>query len=172
MLQNASIKLRAPEPNDIDFLFALENDTRLWHVTQTLVPFSRFDMEQYVFSADKQDLFATRQARFMIELVDLRDPIGAIDLFDVDALNRRAGVGIVITESHRDKGYAGMALDLMTAYAFEHLNLHQLFCHVEADNLSSVKLFEKHGFQRIGLKKDWNLKNGHWVGEYLMQRLR
>lgn len=172
MLQNADIKLRAPEPNDIDFLLDLENDTQLWHVTQTLVPYSRFEMEQYVFSQNKQDVFSQQQIRFMIELKEEGQLAGTIDLFEIDGINKRAGVGIVIVDALRGKGYAGTALDLVTAYAFDHLNLHQLYGHVEEDNEVSLKLFQSHGFQLSGLKKEWNLKNDEFVGEYLLQRFR
>ncbi|MBN2614635.1 MAG: GNAT family N-acetyltransferase [Bacteroidales bacterium] len=172
MLQNDDIKLRAPEPDDIDFLLQLENDTQLWHVTQTWVPYSRFDMEQYVFSQNKQDVFSLQQVRFMIELTKEGQPVGTIDLFEIDAVNKRAGVGIVLVEAFRGRGYAGSALELVAEYVFDHLNLHQLFCHVEEDNEASLKLFQGHGFQVSGMKKEWNLKNGSFTGEYLMQRFR
>lgn len=172
MLQNDNIRLRAPEPDDVDFLVDLENDTQLWHVTQTRVPYSRFEMEQYVFSQNKQDVFSLQQVRFMIELKKERQLAGTIDLFEIDGLNRRAGVGIVVVEAFRNKGYAGATLELVAEYAFNHLNLHQLFCHVEEDNEASLKLFQSHGFQVSGLKKEWNSKNDQFVGEYFLQRFR
>lgn len=173
MLQKDTIKLRAVEPQDIDFLFRLENDRALWHVSQTLAPFARFDMEQYVFSANKQDPFAAGQVRFVIEFTEDAEPevIGTIDLFALDAVNRRAGVGIVLLERFREKSFAGKALDILTDYAFNFLNLHQLFCNIEVENEASLKLFKSRGFEVSGLKKDWNRKNGKWADEYLLQLL-
>ncbi len=171
MLQKGSIKLRAVEPQDIDFLFHLENKPALWHISQTLVPFARFDMEQYVFSANKQDPFAAGQVRFIIELVQDNDPrvIGTIDLFALDAVNRRAGVGIVILEKYRRKSLAGKALEILIDYGFNFLNLHQLYCNIEVENEASLKLFKSRGFEVSGLKKEWNRKNGKWADEYLLQ---
>ncbi len=169
MLKNDVIKLRAVEPADVDFLFDLENDPELWHVTQTTVPYSRYDLEQYVFSVDKQDIAASRQIRFVIEHLNDSQPIGTIDLFDLDLQNRRGGVGIVLTKPYRGKGLAGMALDLLVDYAFKHLHLHQLYCNVEEDNETSMELFEKRGFIMAGFKRDWNTKDGSWTGEYLLQ---
>jgi len=172
-LQHPPISLRAPEPTDVDFLFQLENDHRLWHVTQTLVPFSRFDLESYIFSMDKNNPFAAGQVRLMIELDEegSAETIGAVDLFDLDALNRRAGIGIVIAEEKRGRGFAGAALLLCTEYAFGDLNLHQLFYNVEQDNFQSLDLFRKQGFEEIGLKRDWNWQNGKWVDEFLLQKI-
>lgn len=67
MLEKGNIMLRAPEPEDVDFLYQMENDNRLWHLSNTLTPFSRFDLEQYVLLQDK-DLFSVKQARFIIVL--------------------------------------------------------------------------------------------------------
>lgn len=172
MLVNDVIKLRAVEPMDVDFLFDLENDSTLWHVTQTYAPYSRYDIEQYVFAADKQDVASTKQIRFIVEYLPESRAIGTIDLFDVDLQNRRAGIGIVLTEPFQGKGLASMGLDLLTDYAFNHLNLHQLYCNVEEDNSRSLELFHKKGFVAAGLKRDWNAKNGGWQGEYLLQYIK
>lgn len=169
MLKNDIIKLRAVEPEDVDFLFDLENNPELWHVTQTSVPYSRYDIEQYVFSADKQDIAVEKQIRFIIEYLNDSQPIGTIDLFDLDLKNRRGGIGIVLIESYQGNGLAGMALDLLMEYAFSHLNLHQLYCNVEENNEKSIELFRKRKFVVAGLRRDWNLKGGIWTGEYLLQ---
>ena len=34
-LNSSNLRLRAPEKGDLDFLFRLENDTRLWMVSRT-----------------------------------------------------------------------------------------------------------------------------------------
>ncbi len=171
MINNERISLRGVEPADLDFLFETENDTALWHVTQTTRPYSRFDLEQYVFSVEK-DPFRAGQVRFIIELNDTSETIGTVDLFDIDGKNRRAGVGILILEKYRNRGYAAEALSLLRDYAFNTLELHQLYCNIEEDNESSLKLFKKEGFEVSGLKKDWNLKKGQWSHEYFLQLIR
>ena len=167
MLTSEHIVLRAPEPQDVDFLYRMENDEKLWHISQTFRPFSRFEMEQYVLMAEK-DPFETHQVRFMIVLRS-GQTIGTIDLFEIDPYNKRAGVGIVIIEEFRQKGYASEALQTVIGYCFSHLNLHQLFCNIESDNTSSIELFKKAGFVVSGIKKEWNLKNGNWQDEYFLQ---
>jgi len=42
------IKLRALEPQDLELLFQIENDTDLWELSQTQTPFSKHILQQYV----------------------------------------------------------------------------------------------------------------------------
>ena len=173
MLSKENIVLRAPEPHDVEFLYQLENDPDFWHLSNTNMPFSRFDLEQYVLLADK-DVFKTRQARFIIELSEAnqKKTIGAIDLFDLEPKHQRAGIGIMIIEERRGFGYAGEALDVLIDYSFNHLELHQLYCNVEKDNVKSLKLFKKKGFIVSGEKKEWNKRNNIWEDELFLQLIR
>jgi diamine N-acetyltransferase len=82
--------------------------------------------------------------------------IGTIDLFDFDPMNTRVGVGVLIFECFRKKGYASQAIELVKDYASKTLLLNQLFCNISASNKESVSLFEKCGFEKIGTKKQWN----------------
>ncbi len=170
MLEKNNISLRAPEPQDLDFLFQMENDQKMWHLSNTLTPFSRFDLEQFIMLSDK-DIFATKQARFIIEKNDdgNKSPVGAVDLFDFEPQHKRAGLGIMVIEDERKGGVAGIAIDLITEYAFSLLGLHQLYCNIEETNEISLKLFKSKGFKMIGNKKGWNLREGKWVDEHLLQ---
>lgn len=167
MLSNENIKLRALEPSDADLIFKWENNPSNWKVSGTLLPFSKHLIEQYVNSA--QDVYAVKQLRFIIESIDGK-PLGAIDLFDFDSVNQRAGIGILIADNaERGKGYAKEALNLFIEYSFNHLMLHSLFCNIMENNTVSLNLFEGAGFEKVGLKKDWIKTPQKMVGEYLLQ---
>jgi diamine N-acetyltransferase len=49
------------------------------------------------------------------------------------------------------------------------LNLHQLFANITVNNEASLLLFSNFGFQKIGIKKDWNNIKGAFVDEALFQ---
>jgi diamine N-acetyltransferase len=166
-----NILLRALEPEDIDILYQWENDTEIWHLSNTITPFSRFVLEQYLVNS-QEDIFTTKQLRLMIDLTCTEGnakTIGSIDLFDFSPNHKRAGVGIMITKEERGKGYASESLDLVIDYSFNTLDLHQLFCNISRDNAISLKLFQKHGFEIVGAKKDWINIKGMWIDEYLLQ---
>ena len=168
MLQIENIKLRAVEPEDIDFILDMENDIDLWNVSNTHNPFSRFDIEQYVMLADK-DIYSAKQVRYIIEDLSNLSRIGMVDVFDFDAHNRRAGIGILLVKEARKKWAASITLKIIINYLFEQLSIHQVYCNINATNTDSIKLFESQGFTKIGLKKDWNLVNSNWVDVGLYQ---
>lgn len=169
-LESDIIKLRAPEPSDLDSLYIWENDTRVWQAGMTLAPFSRNVLAKYLETAHL-DIFETHQLRLIIQLKeDNFRPIGAIDLFDFDPYHNRAGIGILIADdSDRKKGYASETLEIVIKYAFKLLGLHQIYCNIATDNEKSLKLFQKHGFEIVGLKKDWNRRGTNYFDEYLLQ---
>ena len=170
MLKGEKIYLRTIEPSDARLILQWENNPDNWAVSNTLVPFSEHLILQYVNSA--QDIFTTKQLRFIICLQGEDKPIGTIDLFEYEPLHRRAGIGVLIDEvSERNKGYADEAVKLMIRYSFERLDLHQLFCNIFESNIHSIKLFEKNGFIKSGEKKDWVKINGNWETELFYQLL-
>ena len=100
-------------------------------------------------------------------------PIGTIDLFDFDPLHQRAGIGILVAASqNRRKGYASEALSALIRYAFETLQLKQLYCNILENNPASIELFQKAGFEITGIKKNWIRSDSDWLDEYLLQLLR
>jgi len=166
-----NLLLRAPEPADIDIIFRWENDTRIWHLGNTLAPYSRFAIEQFVLNTDN-DIFASKQLRLMIDWhssISESTTIGSIDLYDFDPFNKRAGIGILIDEPFRRKGFALEALNLLIEYCFTTLNLHQLYCNIEQSNKESINLFAKAGFIACGSKKEWLFRDGQWTDEWMFQ---
>ena len=167
-LKGEHIYLRALEPEDLDFIYEIENDASIWEVSNTITPYSRFLIKQYLENAHK-DIYEVKQLRLVISNLDMQ-AIGLIDVFDFDFHNKRAGIGILIKDQgNRNQGFGTEALQLLISYCFKTLELHQLYCNISEDNTASIRLFENCGFKKIGLKKDWNLVEGRYKNEYLLQ---
>ncbi|WP_366184614.1 GNAT family protein [Flavobacterium ovatum] len=168
-LKGKNIYLRALEPNDLEFVYAMENDESIWEVSSTQTPYSRFLIRQYLENA-QQDIYEAKQLRLAICQDEDFPAIGLIDLFDFDPKNNKAGIGIVLQGvSHRKKNIGSEALALLINYSFHHLNLHQLYANISEENEPSKALFTKFGFECIGIKKDWNLINGVYKDEGMYQ---
>ena len=168
-LKGDNIYIRALEPNDLEFIYAIENDQSIWEVSNTQTPYSRFLVKQYLENA-QQDIYEAKQLRMAICQDQDFPAIGLIDLFDFDPKNNRAGVGIVIQgDDNRNQKIGSEALQLLIHYAFNHLNLHQLYANIGTGNLASNALFTKFGFESIGVKKDWILVNGNYKDEAIFQ---
>lgn len=167
-LKGEHIYLRALEPEDLEFVYEIENDESIWELSHTQTPYSRFLIKEYLEHSHK-DIFEAKQLRLVISNFD-NQAMGLIDLFDFDFKNKRAGVGILIKDAkYRKNGLGSEALSLLVNYCFKKLQLHQLYCNISEDNEASIKLFSNQGFQQVGLKKDWNFSNERYQNEYLFQ---
>lgn len=169
LLSNKNIILRPLEPEDLEFLYTCENNTDIWHVSNTLTPFSKFILRQYIENSH-HDIYTNKQLRLIISTQNEHKSVGAIDLFDFDPYHLRAGVGILINSPvNREKGYAFEALETLKSYCFSHLKLKQLYCNIGETNTKSIKLFEKAGFEKCGIKKQWLRNNNGYEAELMFQ---
>ena len=169
-LNGDKVYLRALEAEDLQFLYELENNPEIWEISGTLTPYSKHVLKKYLENAHR-DIFEVKQLRLCICNKENR-PIGLIDLFDFDPKHRRAGVGLIISEEgDRKQGAGSEALSLLTKYAFSILGLHQIFANVSEDNKASISLFEKLGFQRVGLKKEWIRSGDIYKNEIMYQKI-
>ena len=161
------------ERADIDRIYQWENDERIWAVSGTTEPFSREQIVQFVERhLAGGDLLRMGEVRLVIERCDRQEAVGAVDLFEYDPINRRAGVGILISDpAERGKGYASDAIRTLCRYGREVIGLHQLWCNVGAGNLPRLRLFRGAGFVEVGTKREWVWTPEGYHDEILFQKL-
>ena len=165
------VRLRAMEPEDLEVMYAMENDSQTWDVTNFTVPYSRFVLKQYIENSEC-DMFADRQLRMMIIRVEDDAVIGTIDITEFSPMHARGEVGIAIRKEYQGNGYAKEALRLLCDYVFSFLYLKQLIVHISVDNEASIRLFESCGFVRCGLLREWWRVGGGYKAVVLLQLLR
>lgn len=170
LMKNQMIKLRPLEPTDLDTLYNWENDTALWVVSDTVAPYSRAALWQYL-EAYTGDIYAQRQLRLMITLASDDTPVGTIDFLNFDPLNNRAELGLFVDLKHRGKGLGRQALELLTDYAREHLGLRQLYVYIALDNEVCLNLFDTFGYCRVGVIKSWVKRGRTYRDVALMQMI-
>lgn len=135
------------------------------------MPFSCHIITQYALNAN-QDIFEAKQLRLMVVEKSSNRSVGSIDMFEYDPFHQRAGLGILINSSEdRKKGYAFQAIELLKKYAFGYLHMKQLYCGIGANNVNSMKLFEKAGFVLCGIRKAWYRSPDGWEDEHFYQCL-
>lgn len=156
-----AVFLRALEPEDLEFLFALENDPDIWSVSDTQAPVSRHALREYLAHA-ATDFYVVRQLRLVVTTEISGLPVGVVDLFEYDPLHQRAGVGITILAGQRRRGYARQALELVKDHARQVLRLHQVYATVGAANAASMRLFRVAGFRRVGTRRAWLRTASGW----------
>lgn len=167
LLKDETIRLRSPEPEDLELIYAMENDTELWSVGSTILPYSRHTLRAYL-QQSQQDLYTERQARFIIELHNRRS-VGMIDLINFDPHNKRAEVCIGLLKEYRGQGIGRSALEILCRYSLGFLHLHQLYAYIPTDNIGSHKLFCNTGFKETATLKDWLLTDGRHKDVVMVQ---
>lgn len=163
------VRLRAMEPEDLDLLYRIENDSQLWGVGATNVPYSRYLLHEYISNATG-DIYTDRQVRLMIENEE-GQVVGIADVMNFDPRHLRAELGIVIERAYRHQGYATDAIRQILEYARKVLHLHQLYAFVGCDNHASMELFSKVGFTREAELKDWLYDGKDYHSAIVMQYL-
>ena len=171
LLENSVIKLRAPEPEDLELLYTWENSTELWELGATIAPFSRHTLRQYLAN-NTQDIYTDKQLRLMVEFKQTGKGIGTVDLYDFDPFHLRAGVGILIDPGYRNQGLGLQALLVLESYAFSFLNLHQLYAVIPEKNSPSIRLFQKAEYVSAGLLSDWLSAGETYVDALLFKKIR
>ncbi len=162
------IKLRALEPEDLELLYKIENDVRLWNVGATNVPYSKYTLHDYIAnSAD--DIYTDKQLRMIVEDTEGKT-VGIVDLMNFSPRHLRAETGIVVMDAERRKGYATAALNALCDYAGSVLHLHQLYGVVGKDNQAALALYEKTGFSSQEVLKEWLFDGKKYIDAILMQR--
>ncbi len=172
ILKGTNVVLRALEPEDLELIYQLENDPAVWRVSETTSPYSRYILKQYIANG-KQDIYEAKQLRLMIDFYTneaFTATVGTIDLFDFDPFNNRVGVGVLLQANARGKGIADESLKLILEYCFDFLQIHQVYCHIPANNIPSLKLFTHNDFAQSGILKDWLRDASGYIDELIFQR--
>ena len=160
-----NFKLRKIEPSDLPFLYQWENDATMWADSDTHNPLSRHDLHQYIENTTG-DIYRDGQLRLIIEdsqlspLTSHLSPkvVGCIDLFDFDARNRKAAIGMYIAPDARGNGVGKQAVQLLEDYAFGFLHLRMIYAIISVHNTACSHIYEQMGYTQSSVLKDWTLE--------------
>ena len=161
MLKGKRIMLRAAEPEDLDLMYLIENDTDLWAVGCSNVPYSMYALRQFI-EHTTNDINTDGQVRLVIALTENRNAVGFVDLQNYDLRHRRAEVGIVLLPEWQHLGLASEVLGILDRYASKHLLIHQLYALVSANHTIAQALFTKAGYKKTATLKHWLCNGEEW----------
>lgn len=157
------------EPSDLELLYLWENDTEVWRVSGSCAPVSRERLQHFI-EEQNYDIYATRQMRLIIESNGMA--IGTLDIIDFDPQNSRFGIGILIyANENRRMGFARSAIEAIKEYGRTTLFVNQIWASVAEDNIASLELFRRCGFEECGRRKAWLRREEGYVAEVEFQCL-
>lgn len=118
------------------------------------------------------EVIQRQQHVFAIVDIETDETIGRGMLFDIDPVNRKAMLGIVIGEKACwGKGYGQEAVRLLLDYAFNLLNLNSVMLGTFAFNERAIHCYEQVGFKEIGRRRQARFIAGRAFDAILMDIL-
>jgi aminoglycoside 6'-N-acetyltransferase len=160
ILRGERVLLRRGRPEDTDRLFQIRNEPEVirWWGSDEIEEIS----EQFI-EADEG---------FVIEADG--EVIGAIQYHEEDdPMYRHAGIDIFLTASRHGQGLGTEAIRLLARHLFEERGHHRLTIDPAADNAAAIRAYEKVGFRRVGIMRNYERgPDGVWHDGLLMDMLR
>lgn len=148
-LTTAGAVLRPLDVTDADALFAAHGDAHTHKYWSSPAHKTVAETQDYI-----RDTLAMPGAHVWAITENGGEALGRIGLFV-----EREGVGeigIIMRPEATGRGLASTALSLVVDYGFTQLDLHRIGADIDPDNMSSISLFLRAGFQREGLLR------GNW----------
>jgi [ribosomal protein S5]-alanine N-acetyltransferase len=100
--------------------------------------------------------------RFMIVRKDDNVPVGRVDYFNYNSLNRSAELGLIVDPDERGKGYGLEGFRLLCRYLFQYRGFNKVYAQTADFNKATVKLLESAGFKKDGTLRQHNFYERGW----------
>lgn len=136
-----------------------------WRNNHTLIDFLGAPYRYINIEVDikwYENYMVNRATTVRCAIVEEDDEIlGLVSLTDINHMNQSAELHIMIGDSeNQGKGLGTFAVKEILSHAFNNLNLHRVELGVLESNKRAIHLYEKCGFIREGLKREFCYKNG------------
>lgn len=102
-----------------------------------------------------------------------RKAMGLVNLYDIDAKNKRCFWGLYISsEDVRSRGMGGFIEYQVMKYVFDDLEFNKLCCEALAGNTRAINFYKSFGFAEEGIYRRHILKSGEFVDVVALAILR
>lgn len=159
MIKGRNLQLRALEKADLLFLHQLHNNYKTMNY---------FFEEPFETVRELEDLYEkhvhnSTERRFVLEERSTGVSVGVLSLVEIDEINRKCEIDIIIDERYQGKGYGKQGFILGVKYGFDVLNIFKMYLVLLAHNEPGRRVYQFAGFKKEGrLKKEFFL-NGEYV---------
>jgi RimJ/RimL family protein N-acetyltransferase len=168
-LKGQRIGLRAVEESDAQaYARWLDDEMVTTYLEMGLRPVRRKDAAAFLELANSDDAVV-----FAIDDLEGGRVVGTCGLYLIQWACRRAQFNILIGERAAwDKGFGTEAARLCLDYAFDKLNLNSVQLGVNAENERALRSYEKVGYVREGVRREFIYRNGRYYDMVVMSVLR
>jgi RimJ/RimL family protein N-acetyltransferase len=158
------------EPADLERDFTWINDREVTRFLAARYPISKAQEERWLDGLPPNDF--ANGLRLAIETKD-GVHIGNLDLHQLSAEDRKAGLGIMIGDKdYWSNGYGSDAIITLLRFAFDEMNLNRVWLHVYDFNDRAQACYQKCGFQVEGRLRQHSFREGRHFDTIVMGVLR
>lgn len=157
-LKGKKILLRAIEEKDLEILREMINDEEFeYKVVGYSFPISTIQQKKWYETVNENK----NNLKLVIEYEG--ETVGLATIDEIDWKNRSAFHGMKLVKKVQGKGIGKDVVKTICNYAFNELQLNRLEGGMLETNLPSLKLYEKCGWKKEGLFKQYVYKNGKYL---------
>jgi L-phenylalanine/L-methionine N-acetyltransferase len=100
--------------------------------------------------------------------------IGEVSLLVNERARMRhtGGIGMMVDPEFQGRGVGRSLVDAVLDLADNWIGLHRIELQVYVDNEPAIRLYERAGFEKEGVLRDYALRAGRYVDAYTMARIR
>lgn len=172
MLIGEKIKLRPLKIEDLEKTHEWRNNLELIKLTQGIRFPKTMEMDRDWFNQALNDK-SNRNIYFGIDEIETGNFIGIIQLNSIDYISGTANWGFMIGETkNQSKGIGTEFSKLILNYAFNYLNLRKITSYIVDNNVISIRLFRKLGFNEEGILRKHYFVDGDYKDVLIMSLFR
>lgn len=170
-LETERLLLRPFLPEDVDFVLRHFGDPAVHRYFVDADPITEREEAEDFLRAYVEPKDATYGRWVVIWKAD-SIPIGTCGFDRYDARHRRFEINYDLSPAYWGQGITVEALRAMLRYGFERLNLNRVEALVYPENVGSIRVLEKLGFQREGLFRDFFCQGDKFYDHLFFSLLR
>ena len=165
-LVSERLLIRDLDQHNLDFIHALHLIPEVQHYATMEFPGSLTASIGYLNNyIEQQSATPRKEYGFCISLAD-QTPIGLIGLSNCSGKFKNAELWFKLAPEYWGKGYTVEAALVLLEFGFTQLSLHRIEAGVATENTASIRVLEKIGMKREGLRRKILPIRGDWKDNY------
>lgn len=169
MLAGQSIHLGPVLGKDMPFLFLWRNDRKLAIASGPYRPMDEAVFTEWVAGTK----LSLPRVLFVIRSNQTAEPIGYVEIYNIDMITRSAEFGICIGDAaNRGRGFGREATRLALGFCWNDLHIQRLSLRVIGDNPAALALYRSVGFETEGRLRKAAFVDGGFQDVSVMAILR
>ncbi len=172
VLDTERLILRELVPGDAEAVFRIRGDYAVTHYNFGS-PYQRIEQAQNLIRAVREGYREARELRWGLTLKEGDQSVIGICGYNYwSRSDRRASVGYDLARAYWGKGLMPEALRAVITFGFGQMQLNRIEADCTAENLASVRVLEKLGFQSEGVQREQYYDEGRFWDLRLFALLR